>query len=128
MDQLKPLIPVLEQYKMDATLISQFKEEIRNLSAVLTSIQEEIGVYDYDELYRRLLRLDDRLRSCMGKLSEWHAIWILLYVSSVQNGLQDHAANPNINWDNGILQHFNFNNGIYLFWAIHESAQVSQHN
>lgn len=71
MDELKPLIPVLEQYKMDAALISQFKEEIRNLSAVLTSIQEELGAYDYDELYQRVLRLDNRLRSCMGKLSEW---------------------------------------------------------
>ncbi|MEQ2193033.1 Noelin-3 [Xenoophorus captivus] len=71
MDELKPLIPVLEQYKMDAALISQFKEEIRNLSVVLTSIQEELGAYDYDELYQRVLRLDTRLRSCMGKLSEW---------------------------------------------------------
>uniref|UniRef100_A0A8D2ZFG6 Olfactomedin 3a n=2 Tax=Scophthalmus maximus TaxID=52904 RepID=A0A8D2ZFG6_SCOMX len=53
MDELKPLIPVLEQYKMDAALISQFKEEIRNLSA----------------LYQRVLRLDSRLRSCMGKLT-----------------------------------------------------------
>lgn len=70
MDELKPLIPVLEQYKMDAVLISQFKEEIRNLSVVLTGIQEEIGAYDYDELYQRVLRLDTRLRSCMGKLSE----------------------------------------------------------
>ncbi|MEQ2170907.1 Noelin-3 [Goodea atripinnis] len=70
MDELKPLIPVLEQYKMDAALISQFKEEIRNLSVVLTSIQEELGAYDYDELYQRVLRLDTRLRSCMGKLSE----------------------------------------------------------
>ncbi|XP_061661614.1 noelin-3a [Syngnathoides biaculeatus] len=69
MDQLKPLIPVLEQYKMDAALVSHFKEEIRNLSTVLTSIQEELGVYDYDELYQRLLRLDNRLRSCMGKLT-----------------------------------------------------------
>lgn len=71
MDELKPLIPVLEQYKMDAALISQFKEEIRNLSAVLTGIQEELGAYDYDELYQRVLRLDSRLRSCMGKLSKW---------------------------------------------------------
>lgn len=70
MDELKPLIPVLEQYKMDAALISQFKEEIRNLSVVLMGIQEELGVYDYDELYQRVLRLDNRLRSCMGKLSE----------------------------------------------------------
>lgn len=71
MDELKPLIPVLEQYKMDAALISQFKEEIRNLSAVLTGIQEELGAYDYDELYKRVVRLDSRLRSCMGKLSKW---------------------------------------------------------
>lgn len=70
MDELKPLIPVLEQYKMDAALISQFKEEIRNLSVVLTGIQEELGAYDYDELYQRVLRLDTRLRSCMGKLSK----------------------------------------------------------
>lgn len=71
MEELKPLIPVLEQYKTDAALISQFKEEIRNLSAVLTGIQEELGAYDYDELYQRVLRLDSRLRSCMGKLSEF---------------------------------------------------------
>lgn len=71
MDELKPLIPVLEQYMMDAALISQFKEEIRNLSAVLTGIQEELGAYDYDELYKRVLQLDSRLRSCMGKLSKW---------------------------------------------------------
>ena len=71
MDELKPLIPVLEQYKMDAALISQFKEEIRNLSVVLTGIQEELGAYDYDELYQRVLRLDSRLRNCMGKLSEY---------------------------------------------------------
>lgn len=70
MEELKPLIPVLEQYKTDAALISQFKEEIRNLSAVLTGIQEELGAYDYDELYQRVLRLDSRLRSCMGKLSK----------------------------------------------------------
>lgn len=70
MEELKPLIPVLEQYKTDAALISQFKDEIRNLSVVLTGIQEELGAYDYDELYQRVLRLDSRLRSCMGKLSK----------------------------------------------------------
>lgn len=71
MDELNPLIPVLEQYKMDAALISHFKEEIRNLSGVLTGIQEELGAFDYDELYQRVLRLDSRLRGCMGKLSKW---------------------------------------------------------
>lgn len=70
MDELQPLIPVLEQYKTDAQLISSFKEEIRNLSMVLTAIQEEMGAYDYDELYQRVLRLDSRLHNCMGKLSE----------------------------------------------------------
>ncbi len=72
MDELQPLIPVLEQYKTDAKLISQFKEEIRNLSAVLTGIQEELGAYDYDQLYQRVLSLDSRLRNCMSKLSKYN--------------------------------------------------------
>ncbi|EPY76415.1 noelin-3 isoform 1 [Camelus ferus] len=58
MDELLPLIPVLEQYKTDAKLITQFKEEIRNLSAVLTGIQEEIGAYDYEELHQRVWYMD----------------------------------------------------------------------
>ncbi len=76
MDELQPLIPVLEQYKTDAELISQFKEEIRNLSAVLTGIQEELGAYDYEQLYQRVLSLDSRLRNCMSKLSKYNPqIW-----------------------------------------------------
>lgn len=70
MDSLQPLIPVLEQYKTDAKIISQFKEEIRNLSGVLMAIQEEMGAYDYEELQQRVLNLENRLRSCMNKLSE----------------------------------------------------------
>lgn len=70
MESLQPLIPVLEQYKTDAKLISQFKEEIRNLSAVLMGIQEEMGAYDYEELQQRVLNLENRLRSCMNKLSK----------------------------------------------------------
>lgn len=69
MDELQPLIPVLEQYKTDAKLISQFKEEIRNLSVVLTGIQEELGAYDYEQLYQRVISLDSRLRNCMSKLT-----------------------------------------------------------
>lgn len=72
MNELQPLIPVLEQYKTDATLISQFKQEIRNLSLVLTAIQEEIGAYDYEELQQRVLGLEGRLRNCMSKLSEFY--------------------------------------------------------
>lgn len=70
MESLQPLIPVLEQYKTDAKLISQFKEEIRNLSGVLMSIQEEMGAYDYEELQQRVLNLENRLRNCMSKLSK----------------------------------------------------------
>ncbi|KAG5847360.1 noelin-3-like [Anguilla rostrata] len=69
MDALQPLIPVLEQYKMDAKLISQFKDEIRNLSVALIGIQEEIGAYDYEELHQRVLSLESRLRNCMSKLT-----------------------------------------------------------
>ncbi|KAL0966912.1 hypothetical protein UPYG_G00302150 [Umbra pygmaea] len=69
MEALQPLIPVLEQYKTDAQLISQFKEEIRNLSLVLLAIQEEIGAYDYEELQQRVLNLESRLRNCMSKLT-----------------------------------------------------------
>lgn len=70
MESLQPLIPVLEQYKTDAKLISQFKEEIRNLSGVLMAIQEEMGAYDYEELQQKVLNLENRLRSCMNKLSK----------------------------------------------------------
>ncbi|XP_048168851.1 noelin-3 isoform X1 [Corvus hawaiiensis] len=69
MDELLPLIPVLEQYKTDAKLITQFKEEIRNLSTVLTGIQEEIGAYDYEELHQRVINLETRLHDCMKKLT-----------------------------------------------------------
>lgn len=83
MDELLPLIPVLEQYKTDAKLITQFKEEIRNLSTVLTGIQEEIGAYDYDELHQRVLSLETRLRDCMKKLSKLTISWQLWSLSCV---------------------------------------------
>lgn len=70
MESLQPLIPVLEQYKTDTKLIAQFKEEIRNLSGVLMAIQEEMGAYDYEELQQRVSNLENRLRSCMNKLSK----------------------------------------------------------
>uniref|UniRef100_A0A3P9ISH3 Olfactomedin 3b n=1 Tax=Oryzias latipes TaxID=8090 RepID=A0A3P9ISH3_ORYLA len=69
MASLQPLIPVLEQYKTDTRLVSQFKEEIRILSAVLMGIQEEVGADDYEELRPRVLKLETRLHSCMNKLT-----------------------------------------------------------
>ena len=68
MDELRPLIPVLEEYKADAKLVLQFKEEVQNLTAVLNELQEEIGAYDYDELQSRVSNLEERLRACMQKL------------------------------------------------------------
>lgn len=69
MDELRPLIPVLEEYKADAKLVLQFKEEVQNLTSVLNELQEEIGAYDYDELQNRVSSLEERLRACMQKLA-----------------------------------------------------------
>lgn len=66
--RLLPLLPVLEQYKADAKMILQLREEVRNLSLVLMAIQEEMGAYDYEELRQRVLLLETRLHSCMQKL------------------------------------------------------------
>ncbi|GCC40993.1 hypothetical protein chiPu_0024660, partial [Chiloscyllium punctatum] len=68
MDELLPLIPVLEQYKADAKLVLQFKAEATNLTAVLAELQEEIGPFDYEELLARVSNLENRLRACMQKL------------------------------------------------------------
>lgn len=68
MTRLLPLLPVLEQYKADAKMILQLREEVRNLSLVLMAIQEEMGAYDYEELRQRVLLLETRLHSCMQKL------------------------------------------------------------
>lgn len=69
MEELRPLIPVLEEYKADAKLVLQFKEEVQNLTSVLNELQEEIGAYDYEELQNRVSNLEERLRACMQKLA-----------------------------------------------------------
>jgi len=68
MEELRPLIPVLEEYKADAKLILQFKEEVQNLTSVLSELQQEMGAYDYEELHSRVSNLEERLRACMQKL------------------------------------------------------------
>lgn len=62
------MIPVLEEYKADAKLVLQFKEEVQNLTSVLSELQEEMGAYDYEELHNRVSNLEERLRACMQKL------------------------------------------------------------
>ncbi|TRY64895.1 hypothetical protein DNTS_024597 [Danionella cerebrum] len=69
MAELRPLIPVLEEYKADARLVQQFKEEVQNLTASLGQLQQELGAYDYDDLHSRVLSLEERLRACMQKLA-----------------------------------------------------------
>lgn len=68
MEELRPLIPVLVEYKADAKLVLQFKEEVQNLTSVLSGLQEEMGAYDYEELHSRVANLEERLRACMQKL------------------------------------------------------------
>ncbi|KAA0719794.1 Noelin Neuronal olfactomedin-related ER localized protein [Triplophysa tibetana] len=69
MAELRPLIPVLEEYKADARLVQQFKEEVQNLTSSLSLLQQEMGAYDYDDLHSRVVNLEERLRACMQKLA-----------------------------------------------------------
>lgn len=62
------MIPVLEEYKADAQLVVQFKEEVQNVTGLLGALQEEVGTYDYDDLHSRVTSLENRLRACMQKL------------------------------------------------------------
>lgn len=68
MEELRPLIPVLESYKADTLLVKQFKEEAANVTELLGMLQEQLGGLDYQELYNRVMNLEDRLRACMQKL------------------------------------------------------------
>lgn len=79
MEELRPLIPVLEEYKADAKLVLQFKEEVQNLTSVLNELQEEMGAYDYEELHSRVSNLEERLRACMQKLGRHRKLLSLCY-------------------------------------------------
>lgn len=68
MSQLRPLLSVVEQYRLDLQTLGSLRQELLNLSMLLTSIQDEIGAYDYEELQQRVLLLETRLHSCMNKL------------------------------------------------------------
>lgn len=83
MSQLRPLLSVVEQYRLDLQTLATLRMELLNLSIVLTAIQEEIGAYDYEELQQRVLLLETRLHSCMNKLGTcWkesnNKIWLVL--------------------------------------------------
>lgn len=98
MDELRPLIPVLEEYKADAKLVLQFKEEVQNLTSVLNELQEEIGAYDYDELQSRVSNLEERLRACMQKLGRpstlpvWHCLARLCHTRRCREWCRSHPA------------------------------------
>lgn len=61
MSQLRPLLSVVEQYRLDLQTLATLRLELLNLSVILTAIQEEIGAYDYEELQQRVLLLETRL-------------------------------------------------------------------
>lgn len=68
MEELRPLIPVLEAYKADTLLVRQFKEEATNVTEMLGMLQEQMGGLDYQEIHTQVASLEDRLRACMQKL------------------------------------------------------------
>lgn len=68
MSQLRPLLSVMEQYRLDLQTLATLRAELLKLSVILAAIQEEIGAYDYEELQQRVLLLETRLHSCMNKL------------------------------------------------------------
>lgn len=80
MAELRPLIPVLEEYKADARLVQQFKEEVQNLTSSLNLLQQEMGAYDYDDLHSRVVSLEERLRACMHKLGKTQQICVYLMI------------------------------------------------
>ncbi|XP_027008701.2 olfactomedin 1b isoform X1 [Tachysurus fulvidraco] len=69
MAELRPLIPVLEEYKANTQLVLQFKQEVQNVTASLALLQQEMGSYDYDELHLHITSLEERLHACMQKLA-----------------------------------------------------------
>lgn len=71
MSQLRPLLSVVAQYRLDLQTLASLRQELLNLSMLLTSIQDEIGAYDYEELQQRVLLLETRLHSCMNKLGTY---------------------------------------------------------
>ncbi len=79
MAELRPLIPVLEEYKADARLVQQFKEEVENLTSSLNLLQQEMGAYDYDDLHSRVVSLEERLRACMHKLGKTHDKYVFIW-------------------------------------------------
>lgn len=70
MEELRPLIPVLEAYKADTLLVKQFREEVANVTELLGNLQEQLGGLDYQDLHSRVMSLEDRLRACMQRLGE----------------------------------------------------------
>ncbi|XP_061881204.1 noelin-like isoform X4 [Entelurus aequoreus] len=66
MEELRPLIPLLEAYKADALLVRRFKEEAANVTALL---QDQLGALDYQDLHGRVASLEERLRACMQRLA-----------------------------------------------------------
>ncbi|KAM9792173.1 noelin-2-like [Neosynchiropus ocellatus] len=68
MAQLRPLLAAAGQYRLDLRALAALRQELLDLSVVLTALQEEAGPLDYEELRRRALLLETRLHGCMNAL------------------------------------------------------------
>ncbi|XP_028312208.1 noelin-like [Gouania willdenowi] len=69
MEELRPLVPLLESFRAEAVLVQSFKEELNNLSLLLGELQHSLGGLEQQQLHSRVLHLEERLRSCMQRLA-----------------------------------------------------------
>ncbi|XP_053708972.1 noelin-2-like isoform X2 [Synchiropus splendidus] len=69
MTQLRPLLAVVAQYRLELRALASLRQELLHLSVSLTALQEEAGPRgDEEALQRRLLLLETRLRGCIHQL------------------------------------------------------------
>ncbi|XP_061674253.1 noelin-like [Syngnathoides biaculeatus] len=69
MEELRPLIPLLEAYKADALLVRRFREEAANVTATLAELHDRMALVDYQDLHARVAGLEERLHACMQRLA-----------------------------------------------------------
>lgn len=122
MAELRPLIPVLEEYKADARLVQQFKEEVQNLTASLGLLQQEMGAYDYDDLHSRVVSLEERLRACMQKLGKTHTH---THTNVFSTWFKRAGHDPGLTWfiRSGILSVNNKLNQQHLWHTLHPNLK-----
>ncbi|XP_067115910.1 noelin-2-like [Osmerus mordax] len=72
MSQLLPLLLVTSQYMSRLQTLSLLRDQLLNLSVILSANQEEAGGWSYEELQESAVVLETRLLACMNKLGCGH--------------------------------------------------------